>query len=67
MTMTTSDHRIADTHRRIRNILDRCPASAWTLEESQAVPSVLAGIVRGTSDGGVNDDHNPYSSRNISA
>jgi hypothetical protein len=44
MTMTTSDHRVADTHRRIRNILDRCPASAWTLEESQAVLSVLAGV-----------------------
>jgi hypothetical protein len=46
MTTTTSDHRIVDTHRRIRNILDHYPASAWTLEESQAVLSVLASIVR---------------------
>jgi hypothetical protein len=46
MTTTTSDHRIVDTHRRIRNILDQYPASAWTLEESQAVLSVLSSIVR---------------------
>jgi hypothetical protein len=29
---TTADDRIVDAHRRIRNILDRYPASAWTLE-----------------------------------
>ena len=45
-TTTASDHRIVDTHRRIRNILDQYPASAWTLPESQAVLSVLASIVR---------------------
>jgi DNA repair ATPase RecN len=39
-------YQIADAHRRIRNILDQYPASAWTLEESQAVLSALAGIVR---------------------
>ncbi len=46
MTTATPDGRIADAHRRIRNILDQYPASAWTLEESQAVLSVLAGIAR---------------------
>jgi hypothetical protein len=46
MTTTTSDYRIVDTHRRIRNILDQYPASAWTVEESQAVLEALSGIVR---------------------
>ena len=38
-----TDHRIADTHRRIRNILDAYPASDWTLAESAAVLAGLAG------------------------
>jgi hypothetical protein len=46
MTTTASDHRIVDTHRRIRNILAAYPATDWTLEESQAVLSVLSNIVR---------------------
>jgi hypothetical protein len=46
MNTTTPDHRIVDTHRRIRNILNQYPASAWTAEESQAVLNTLAGIVR---------------------
>jgi len=37
--------RIKDTHRRIRNILDVCPAVDWTLDESQAVLRCLAGIL----------------------
>lgn len=41
-----SEHRIHDVHRRIRNILAVCPASDWTLEESQQVLAVLAQIVR---------------------
>jgi hypothetical protein len=46
MTTTTSDYRIVDTHRRIRNILAAYPATDWTLEESCSVLENLVGIVR---------------------
>ncbi len=45
-------YQIDDTHRRIRNILKCCPATEWTLEESQAVLAVLAGILRARQSGG---------------
>jgi hypothetical protein len=46
MTTTTADHRIVDTHRRMRNILIAYPATGWTLEESRSVLEALSGIVR---------------------
>lgn len=46
MTTTTSDHRIDDIHRRIRNILAAYPATDWTLEESRSVLDAVSGIVR---------------------
>ena len=39
-------YEICDVHRRIRNILDNCPAVSWTLDESILVLNVLSGIVR---------------------
>jgi hypothetical protein len=47
-TMTTTDHpyQIDDVHRRIRNILNACPATSWSLEESRTVLDVVAGILR---------------------
>ena len=42
--MTT--YELDDTHRRIRNLLDACPATSWSLEESAVVLEALAGIVR---------------------
>lgn len=42
---------VDDVHRRIRNILKECPAESWSLEESCAVLSTLAGIVRARQSG----------------
>jgi hypothetical protein len=39
---------LRQVHRRIRDILDRFPASSWDhLAEAEAVLAALAGIVRG--------------------
>ena len=38
--------KLGDIHRRIRNILDVCPATSWTLDESVIVLDALAAIVR---------------------
>jgi hypothetical protein len=38
---------LRDVRRRIRNILDRFPASGWDLAESEAVLAALCRIVRG--------------------
>jgi len=46
MTTTEDSYQIDDVHRRIRNILKACPATSWTLDESQAVLDTVAGIVR---------------------
>ena len=39
-------YELGDIHRRIRNILDVCPAASWTLDESVIVLDALAAIVR---------------------
>ena len=39
-------YQIDDCHRRIRNVLTACPATSWSLEESQRVLAVLAELVR---------------------
>jgi hypothetical protein len=45
--MTTTDsYQIDDVLRRIRNILNVCPATSWTVDESRAVLDVVAGIFR---------------------
>jgi hypothetical protein len=46
MSSSGDDIHRRDIHRRIRNILDVCPASSWSLEESRAVLGVLSCIVR---------------------
>jgi hypothetical protein len=50
-TSTTSHHRIADVHRRTRNILDALPASTWTLEEAEIIVEALSTIVRARQAG----------------
>jgi hypothetical protein len=40
------EHVRREAHRRIRNVLDVCPASSWSLDESRAVLKVVSGIVR---------------------
>jgi hypothetical protein len=40
----SSDYRLRDVHRRIRNILKVCPATDWTLEQSSAVLEALGDI-----------------------
>jgi hypothetical protein len=42
---TTTMPQINDIHRRIRHILNHCPATSWTLEESLIVLDALSGIV----------------------
>jgi hypothetical protein len=39
-------NQLGDVHRRIRNILDVCPATSWTLDESVIILDALATIVR---------------------
>ena len=39
-------NQLGDIHRRIRNILDVCPATSWTLDESVIILDALATIVR---------------------
>jgi hypothetical protein len=47
----TESCQLRDVRRRIRNMLDRFPASGWDLAESEAVLAALAGIVRGRPEG----------------
>jgi len=46
MTTTEDSYQIDDVHRRIRNILNACPATSWSVEESRMVLDVVAGIFR---------------------
>jgi hypothetical protein len=43
---TSTSYEFSDTHRRIRNILQVCPAATWTQDESTAVLDTLSSIVR---------------------
>lgn len=39
-------YQLADTHRRIANLLSVCPVEEQTIEEGQALLATLSGIVR---------------------
>lgn len=47
-----AQHQIDDVHRRIRNVLDICPATSWNLEESKIVHDALQRIIRARQSDG---------------